>query len=87
MRGPPGQYHEHILEGCGASGLFERGERVAGKEPPRVDNSDAIGEGFDFRQGVRSEEQGSVTPAEDFGFEKAAEFGGRYGVQAARRLI
>lgn len=52
-----------------------------------VQNGDAVGEKFDFRQGVRSKEKCRALMAQDLGFQKVSKIGGGEGIEAARGFV
>ncbi len=82
-----GQLEESVFEGgCFGPG-FETSRGIEREELAFIEDGNAVGEKFNFRERVRSEEQSDVASLEELGLEEAAEFGGGNGVQAARRLI
>jgi len=52
-----------------------------------MEDGNAIGEKFDFRQGVRDEQQGSIAARVEVGLQKAAKFRGGDGVEAAGGFV
>jgi hypothetical protein len=87
MRVASGQAKKNLFEGGGAGALLKGGEGITCKEASFVEDGDAIGEQFDLRQGVRSEQQRSIAASEEMRFQEAAEVHSSDGIEAAGGFI
>jgi len=78
---------ESLFEGCCSRSGSKSGRRFDGEKFAFVQNGDAVGEEFNFCEGVRRKEQGGVLSVEYLGFQEAAKIGGGKSVEAARGFI
>ena len=76
-----------VFKRSGTTTGFQRGGSIEGDQAPPVQERDAIGEEFDFGKGVRSKEQGSALPRQNFRLEEAPEIGGGESIEATCGLV
>lgn len=78
---------ENFFERSDSIPGLQGGRRIESEQFAFVQNDYAISQKFDFRERVRSEEQGSAMTRNDFRLQETAKFTRGDGVQAARGFI